>query len=326
MTTATPSGEPVLTSDNSSAPGEAPGELVGDAKPRPLWRKVWDFPLVVMLVALGLVVGALALVRVALMPFDQETLSPAMQDVLPALFAVGFVFLVTKFAISRLGRAPRDDLPLATLPSHLALGLALGFGIFAIVVAIAAALGSYRITGWGTLEGWLGFFMAGGVVAGFVEEVIFRGIIFRWVEEFAGSWAALGVSALLFGFAHIANDNATLFSSIAIAIEAGVLLGAAYMLTRSLWLAVGVHAGWNLTQGLIFDVSVSGFEVNGLVEAELSGPELLSGGAFGLEASVIALVIATGAGLVMLRMAANRGELVSPMWVKAKSAKEIASA
>ncbi|NQX94754.1 MAG: CPBP family intramembrane metalloprotease, partial [Erythrobacter sp.] len=177
--------------------------------------------------------------------------------------------------------------------------------------------------GWGTLEGWLGVFMSAGVVAGFVEEVLFRGIIFRWVEELAGSWAALAVSALLFGFAHAGNENATLFSSVAIAIEAGVLLGAAYMLTRSLWLAVGIHAGWNLTQGLVFDVAVSGFEVNGVVEAQMSGPDWLSGGAFGLEASVIALVVATSAGLVMLRMAGKRGEIVKPLWVKGEEAKAL---
>ena len=195
--------------------------------------------------------------------------------------------------------------------------------IFSIVVGVAALVGVYRITGWGTLEGWLGVFMSAGVVAGFVEEVLFRGIIFRWVEELAGSWAARAGSALLFGFAHAGNENATLFSSVAIAIEAGVLLGAAYMLTRSLWLAVGIHAGWNLTQGLVFDVAVSGFEVNGVVEAQMSGPDWLSGGAFGLEASVIALVVATSAGLVMLRMAGKRGEIVKPLWVKGEEAKAL---
>ena len=128
------------------------------------------------------------------------------------------------------------------------------------------------------------------------------------------------VSALLFGFAHAGNPNATLFSSVAIAIEAGVLLGAAYMLTRSLWLAVGLHAGWNLTQGLVFDVNVSGYEMNGLVEAQMSGPDWLSGGTFGLEASIIALVVATGAGLIMLRMAGRKGEMLRPYWMRPKDA------
>lgn len=300
-------------SSETSAPS------AGEPAPlRPLWRRVWEFPLTAMVAAILLVVAALVPVQFAAGLFDPATLDPALRDVVPAVLAVGLVFLVTKFAVSRLGRHPRDDLPLAIAPAHLAAGLGLGFAIFGLCVGIAALLGVYRITGWGTLQGWLGFFMAGGLVAGFVEEVLFRGIIFRWTEELAGSWAALAVSAGLFGLAHIANDNATVFSSIAIAIEAGVLLGATYMLTRSLWLAIGIHAGWNLTQGLVFDVSVSGFEVDGMVEARLSGPDWLSGGAFGLEASVIALVVATGAGLCMLVLAARRGEIIAPLWVRSR--------
>ena len=71
------------------------------------------------------------------------------------------------------------------------------------------------------------------------------------------------------------------------------MLGAAYMLTRSLWLPMGLHAAWNFTQGEVFDIPVSGTDVHGLVEAQLCGPPLLTGDGFGLEASLIAIVIAT---------------------------------
>ena len=77
------------------------------------------------------------------------------------------------------------------------------------------------------------------------------------------------------------NPNATLFSSFAIAMEAGVLLGAAYVLTRRLWLAVGIHFAWNFTQGGIFGGRVSGITMDGLLESQLSGPTLFSGGSSG---------------------------------------------
>lgn len=302
--------------DNAGA-GTAAGKNENAAPPeRPLWRKVWEFPLVAMVIAICLVVAALIASSELLFLVLSDDWPEVLRTVLPPLTAVTAVFLVMKFAVSRLGRAPRDDVPLAIAPAHIAAGLGIGFVIFAIVVGIAAAIGVYRITGWGTMEGWLGTLMAAGVVAGFVEEVLFRGIVFRWLEELGGSWAALAISSLLFGFLHAANPNATVFSSIAIAVEAGILLGAAYMLTRSLWLAVGIHAGWNVTQGLIFDVPVSGMSVDGIVEAELSGPDLLSGGAFGLEASVIGLVVATGAGLCILLLARQRGEVIGPIWSK----------
>jgi uncharacterized protein len=154
-----------------------------------------------------------------------------------------------------------------------------------------------------------------------MEEVLFRGILFRWLEEFAGSWAALAVTSALFGLAHIMNPNATWFSSFTIAVEAGVLLGGAYMLTRSLWMPIGLHAAWNFTQGFIFDVPVSGLDQEGLVTARLSGPEILSGGAFGLEASVIALIIATAAGVWLVVLSVRRGELVKPWWVRRRLAR-----
>jgi uncharacterized protein len=284
------------------------------AEPRPLWRKVWEFPLVAMLVALVLVYLVLWAVQWALFYTLPAGMDAAADATIRALVAVAATLAIYKLAIRRLGARPRDDLPGKGAVGDTSLGIGVGAAVFAVVVGLAAVFGVYRIYGPGTLENAVPFLMMGGVVAAFVEEVIFRGIVFRWVEEFGGSWLALAVSSALFGLAHGLNHGATWFSTLAIAVEAGVLLGGAYMLTRSLWLAIGIHAGWNVTQGLVFDVPVSGFPVEGAVEAVLDGPELLTGGAFGLEASVLALVVATAAGVWMLWQARKGGCWVAPMW------------
>ena len=99
----------------------------------------------------------------------------------------------------------------------------------------------------------------------------------------------------------------------------GMMLGAAYMLTRSLWLPMGLHAAWNFTQGEIYDIPVSGTRVDGMVEAQLSGPPLLTGNGFGLEASLIAIVIASLFGFWLLWLAIKRGQLVQPMWVRRRT-------
>ncbi|MGN6057582.1 MAG: CPBP family intramembrane glutamic endopeptidase, partial [Sphingomicrobium sp.] len=85
---------------------------------------------------------------------------------------------------------------------------------------------------------------------------------------------------------------------------------------RSLWMPIGLHAAWNFTQGYIFGVPVSGQAQQGLVTAKLSGPVLLSGGGFGLEASLIAVVLATGTGVWMIVLAVRRGEVVHPWWMR----------
>ena len=153
------------------------------------------------------------------------------------------------------------------------------------------------------------------VFSGVFEEILFRGIVLRQLEAWLGSWIALALSSALFGGLHIMNPGATWFSSVAIAVEAGILLGAAYLLTRRLWLAIGIHAAWNFTQGWVFSVPVSGGEAPlGLLITRRLGPDLLTGGDFGLEASVVAMVVATLAGVILLLLAIQRGELVAAPW------------
>jgi hypothetical protein len=282
------------------------------AAKKPLLRRIVDFPLVAMLIAVALIVVAVAI------GFNLGKLVPAglpARGILVAAINLALVLLAYKLAIVRLGERPRDDLPARNSLRQLGKGLALGIALFSVAVAIAGALGVYRIIGRGDGSALLLDLVAVGIVPALIEEILFRGILFRWIEEFGGSWAALVVTSALFGLAHILNPGASWFSSFTIAVEAGLLLGGAYLLTRTLWMPIGLHAAWNFTQGAIFGVPVSGQASHGLLQATLTGPALLSGGAFGLEASVIALAVCTAAGLWLVVLAVRRGEVVQPWWV-----------
>lgn len=281
---------------------------------KPLWRRIIDYPLVAMLIAAALFICAIAvgLLVTKLLPPMSDVARLAAQ----AVINIGLVLAVYKLAIVRLGERPRDDLSGRGAVKNLSIGLLMGFVLMSAVVGVAALLDVYNIVGSGGTGELIRLLIATAIIPGILEEVFFRGILFRWIEEWAGSWAALIVTAALFGVAHIMNPNATWFSSFAIAVEAGVLLGGAYMLTRSLWMPIGLHAAWNFFQGAIYDVPVSGVDQQGLVDARLSGPELLSGGTFGLEASVIALAIATAAGVGLVLLAIKHGELIHPRWIR----------
>ncbi len=285
---------------------------------QPLGRRIVDYPLVAMLIAVALFVSAVAV------GLRLSQLLPAMDGtarlILQAAINIGLVVAVYKLAIVKLGETRRDDLPGRGVAKDLSIGLLLGVVLISAVVGVAALLDVYNIVGEGGTGQLLRLLVATAIVPGILEEIFFRGILFRWIEEWAGSWAALLVTAALFGVAHILNPNATWFSSFAIALEAGLLLGGAYMLTRSLWMPIGLHAAWNFVQGAIWDVPVSGLDEQGLVEAKLSGPELLSGGAFGLEASVIALTIASAAGAWLVVRSVKLGQVVRPWWVRRRLA------
>lgn len=281
----------------------------------PLWKRVWNFPLVAMLAALALCVIVIGAINIGA-GLLSGALGMDVPEPMQVVAVVAALIVLQKLVLRRLGERKHDDLPFAEAPRGLAVGTLGAAVLFSAIVGIAALLGAYQIVGWGGLSTWVFLLFAAGIGAGFVEELVFRGILFRWIEEFGGSWAALAVTSALFGLAHIGNDNATWWSSLTIALVAGTLLGGAYMLTRSLWLAVGIHFGWNVTQGLVWDVPVSGNDVDGLVDARLVGDPLISGGAFGLEASVIALVVAGGAGVWLVWRAARAGEVMQPWWVR----------
>jgi membrane protease YdiL (CAAX protease family) len=219
-----------------------------------------------------------------------------------------YVRLVEKRAVRELA------LQGATL--ELLSGLVLGSALFSGVIGILIALGVCHITGSNGVSVMLAS-IPGYLLFGVLEEVIGRAIVLRILDEWLGSWPALLLSALLFGALHLFNHGATLIDGVAIAMEGGLLLGAAYLYTRRLWLCIGIHTAWNFTQGGIFSVSVSGQDSHGLLNATLSGPDWLTGGAFGVEGSVVAMLVCAiaAAGLLSIafyRKQATGAQLVQP--------------
>lgn len=288
------------------------------AQPRSTWRKVWEFPLVVMVVALICIAAPLALLVAAGAVFEAGsgygfTGDPGLA--IQAFLVVAVAIAAYKLLVARLGRKPSDEMRFEFKGlREAAQGVGIGAAVMIASFLLVLAIGGYEVRGFGGASDTVELLFVAGLYAGIVEEIIFRGIIFRWLEELAGSWVALILSAFLFGIVHWTNPNATLFSSLAIAIEAGLLLGAVYMLTRSLWMPIGLHFGWNVTQGWVLDVPVSGMDNDGLLDSAPVGDALISGGSFGLEASMICLTLATLVGLWLLRRALQAGELRLPMW------------
>jgi membrane protease YdiL (CAAX protease family) len=229
----------------------------------------------------------------------------AMAALLQALVAfVGYgayVRLIERRALS--------ELPAKNAFPELAAGLVAGALLFGMTVGALALCGAFHVTGTEPLDVmWAPFFAA--ISAAVVEELLFRGVLFRIVESSVGSWLALALSAVVFGLLHLLNARASLQGAVAIMLESGILLAAAFMLTRHLWLPIGLHLGWNFTQGGVFGIAVSGTPTTGVLHGVLSGPTWLSGGIFGAEASLMAVVICLIAAAALLRVAVRRGNAV----------------
>lgn len=211
-------------------------------------------------------------------------------------------------------RRQASELAMPGMGREFGIGVLVGAGLYTLCVLILMVAGIYRIDGLNPLHFMLPA-LAMALSSGIFEELFFRGVLFRSLEDLFGSWAALAVSSLVFGFMHLLNPQGTLEGALFISIEAGLLLAAAYMLTRRLWTSIGFHMAWNYTQSAVFSGIVSGSDsAPGLVKATIAGPDLLTGGSFGLESSLVAFVLCTTTGVVMLAMAVRRGRIRLPMW------------
>jgi len=189
-------------------------------------------------------------------------------------------------------------------------GVLLGAALFGAVILNIAFLGGYEVHGLGSVPGAVGFFgfTAAAVVT---EELLFRGILFRIVEGWTGTWVAFVLTCALFGLSHLANPNASAWGVVAVAVAGGGLLTAAYVATRRLWVPLGLHFGWNFAAGGVFSTEVSGNGTPpGVLDATLSGPAVLTGGDFGPEGSAYAVLFCVLTTVVFLWLARRRGNLV----------------
>lgn len=188
------------------------------------------------------------------------------------------------------------------------LGIGLGMGAVAMgfIFLLQFLMGWISFTGYGWDRAWrvayplplLGY-LAGMLLVGFYEELVFRGYqVTNMIEGFSTSKTsytmaatlAIVVSSMLFGIMHAGNPNASLISTINI-IFAGVVLALPYLLTGSLALSVGLHGAWNFFQGGIFGFPVSGRPArSSLLQIRETGPDLFTGGHFGPEAGLLGII------------------------------------
>ena len=233
--------------------------------------------------------------------------------VIGALAATAVALLAYMSFVRVVERRPVQELSGTGAGAELGLGVGLGTLLFCATIGTMWLLGYYTVSSVNDPLRLLPV-MAAMLTVAVIEELLLRAIFFRIVEQALGTWLALLLSAVLFGLLHMGNPNATVWAAVAIMIEAGIMLAAAYVFTRRLWLAFGIHFAWNVAQGGVFGVAVSGTTVQGLLNATLEGPELLTGGAFGAEASLIAVFFCLLAGGWFVVKSHQQGKFIPPFW------------
>ncbi|RAR43706.1 CPBP family intramembrane glutamic endopeptidase [Paenibacillus sp. MDMC362] len=261
----------------------------------------WRFPIVWMLV------GAIGIVLIDTL-FRQQTERVDGVISLALTLVMGLLaILVYKLTLTYLARRSTPEIARQRAGIEAVLGALTGTIFIAGSVFIIVALGGYSFQ-WASsasVGSVLTSSIGAALAAAIVEELIFRGLMFQAIDRLGGKPLALAVTSLFFGIAHLGNTGATLWSGFAIALQAGVLLGAAFLWRRNLWFAMGLHFSWNAIEELL-GIPVSGHSSAGLFTVEVNGATLLTGGDFGLEGSIVPVVISLLISIPMLIGAARK--------------------
>lgn len=244
----------------------------------------------------ALVVGFNAAARGTLL-----ALGPAAADGAGAKLAAAVAGSIAIIAIYWLAvrfgeRRPAGELRLRYALPDLALGIIIGAAIASAIIAAQWAFGWVAIDA-RPIDG-IALALRDSIRSGVLEEVVLRLVIFRLLWRSFGIWPAIALAALLFGALHLGNPESSLFAASCLTAGEGIGIGL-YLLTGRIWASIGMHAAWNFTQGWIFGAAVSG--TAGIAGGPLSlrpvagVPDWLSGGGFGPEESLAAMVLSLAA-------------------------------
>jgi membrane protease YdiL (CAAX protease family) len=221
----------------------------------------------------------------------------------PQLLAAVLVWFGYRFYVHRIEKRQPTELATRGMAHELGTGLLLGAGLVALTFAVLAVLGGYQFGGVNALSIRMLLPLAELVLVGMAEEMMFRGVIFGVTERSLGSKPAIVISALLFSLAHLPNEGVSVLAIAVIGVY-GVMQAALYMKTRRLWACIGTHIAWNYCISQVFSSTVSGHAAtDGLLRGELVGNAMLTGGVFGVEGSLITLLLIAAAAAFLLRRA-----------------------
>lgn len=256
------------------------------------------------IVAIGQV-GILQLLKLTALDKDAKNL---INGLVAALLIVGSYILWFRFYEKR----AISELSPTGMSRWLIVGIALGAVLQSLTILVIYLAGGFRVIAVNSLLLAIPS-LAGALAVAVFEEIIVRGIVFRLIEKRWGSYVALLLSALIFGAIHLANPNSSVIAALGLAIQAGLLLGSAYIYSRSLWFPIAIHFAWNFTETGIFGASVSGNAVGrSLLTTKIDGADWLTGGMFGPEGSIQATLFCLAATISLLLLSRRQNKLIGP--------------
>lgn len=280
-------------------------------------KRILHYPLTKIIIGLvvcvGIVVAGQTLIRKIL---DFTEINKDLQNLIVGIFVALLAIISYTYLFKFYEKRKITEFSKNGIVKNLAIGIFLGVLLQSLIILVIYLKGGYSVV---SINPVLFIIppLTLAITSAIFEEIIFRGIIFRITEEKLGSYLALLISAILFGALHLGNPNSSLTAGIGLAIQAGLLLGAAYMYSRNLWFPIAIHFAWNFTQSAIYGANVSGISISKtLITSKIEGAEWFTGGEFGPEGSIQATIFGLIATIVLLILCHKEGKIIKPYWEK----------
>ena len=280
-------------------------------------QKVLNFPLIKIIIGFIVCIGIVRLGQIAVQKLLE--LTSLHQDLKSLIGGVSIAILaiISYCSLFRVYEKRKiTEFSKSGIKKNLVIGIMLGAILQSLTILVIFLKGGYSVL---SINPFL-FILPPFIMAfssAIIEEILLRGIVFRITEEKLGSYFAMAISAVLFGAMHLANPNSSLIAGIGLAIQAGLLLAAAYIYTRNLWFPIAIHFAWNFTQSAIFGANVSGNKISKtLINSRIEGAEWFTGGQFGPEGSIQATLFCLVATIVLLALSHREGKIIKPYWKK----------
>ncbi len=277
--------------------------------------RVMQFPMTRIVIALAFIAPALAvrnLLAIGADRFLPGAAGSVVGDIVD-IGGIGLMLLAYRLYVARIERRQPLEVAGGGAAAEVGWGGLIALGLVGTTVAVMAATGAYVVESLGspwTLPHALVIFGGGA----FAQVLIFRVVLFRLIEEWTGTWIAFAATSLIFAASHVANGHLTPAGFAGLAVG-DLLLVFAFVVTRRLWLVWGIHAGWNVFQDGVFGMPNSGVTtLPSWITARIDGPVWLTGGEFGLEASVVAHLLHLVPAIWLVRRAVRSGQIVRPRW------------
>jgi uncharacterized protein len=306
---------------------DGPGHILPIEPVTPEGSQVWrvmHFPVVLAGVAVGLL--ALAALAIQLLGHGLAGIGyvPGARYLVPVIAAAAMTGVYLLFVRSVERRRSVEELGRDGAMQEVGLALAGGLALAALTYAVLLLLGAITIDGVNPVR-TMAVPIVVEICTAICLELVLRGLLFRLLERLVGSWLALVTSVLFFAAGLPFGAYPSEFAALSAVLQSGLLFALAFMATRRLWAAIGIHAGWNLGQVALYGTAVSLNGAYGLVLTRVAGPDWLTGGIAGTAASLPALIVTGVAILALLVAVLRRGRVVRPLWQQGRAGRAASS-